>query len=226
MTRRSGRQHPERPMGDATESRSLRVDRLPPDRVVEAGAVLARAFHGSPSFAHIFPNPERRARALPPFFSLAVADGLRHGDICGAVDGDRLVGVAVWLPPGRYPLGTRRKLAALPFLLRVLLAAPRSFPALARLGANVERAFPSGRHWYLEVVGVDERARGKGIGGQLLEPVLGAADRDGVACYLETDLERNVRWYERLGFQVYREQLELVSGGPRHWTMIHKPRRV
>jgi hypothetical protein len=36
----------------------------------------------------------------------------------------------------------------------------------------------------------------------LLQPVLERASADGTACYLETGVEKNIRFYERHGFAV------------------------
>lgn len=194
-------------------------------RIGEAASVLARSFAHDPAFTYVFPEWDRRIRALPPFFRQAITDALPFGGVLAAVEGQRVDGVAVWLPAGRFPLSAGRKLRAVPRMLPVLLAAPRSFPALSRLGASVERTFPRGRaYWYLEAVGVDEGRKGAGIGTRLVKPVLEVADATGTPCYLETVSERNVRWYERLGFRVDRENLPFLDGGPTYWTMIREPR--
>jgi GNAT superfamily N-acetyltransferase len=157
-----------------------------------------------------------------------VADARAHGRVDGAFEEERLLGVAVWLPPGAYPWGALRKLRALPHMLRVALAAPGSFLALGRLGARVEEAFPvEAAPRYLEVVGVDGDARGRGVGTQLLEPALRRADAEQSHCYLETDAERNVAWYRRLGFRVERSGLQLAGPeGPGYWTMTRPPQPV
>jgi GNAT superfamily N-acetyltransferase len=172
----------------------------------------------------VFPDPARRRHALLPFFEGALADGIRHGCVWGAFAAGTLVGAAVWLPPGRYPWSTARKLRAQPRMLRALAAAPRSASAFGRLGQHIEAAFPSGTYWYLQVVGVDEGAKGAGVGTALLEPGLRRADRDRTPCYLETDSERNVGWYRRLGFRIERSGLPFAGpGGPPYWTMIRPP---
>jgi GNAT superfamily N-acetyltransferase len=131
-------------------------------------------------------------------------------------------GVAVWLPPGAYPLSTSRKLRGMPALLSTLAAAPRALPAFTRLGTGLERAFPTGPHWYLEVLGVAPAWQGQGVGTRLLAPLLERADRERLPCYLETATRPNVAFYERLGFRVERE-LALLPGGPPQWTMIRPP---
>jgi ribosomal protein S18 acetylase RimI-like enzyme len=204
---------------------NVSIEPLPQARTKEGAAVLARSFHEAAWTRHVFPDPARRRRALPPFFEAVLADGVRHGCVWGAFASGRLLGAAVWLPPGRYPWGTARKLRAQPRMLRALAAAPRSASAFSSLGQRIEAAFPTdGAYWYLQVVGVDEGAKGAGVGTALLEPGLRRADDDRTACYLETDSERNVRWYRRLGFRVEGDGLPFAGpGGPSYWTMIRPP---
>jgi GNAT superfamily N-acetyltransferase len=52
------------------------------------------------------------------------------------------------------------------------------------------------------MLGVDLSRQRQGIGGRLLQPVLEKADDTGVACYLETEKEKNLRFYERHGFRM------------------------
>jgi ribosomal protein S18 acetylase RimI-like enzyme len=75
-----------------------------------------------------------------------------------------------------------------------------------------------GRHWYLWVLGAEPRCQGQGIGGRLLEPVLGQADRDGLPCYLENETERNVAFYQRHGSEVVSDGV-VPDLEVRIWTM-------
>jgi ribosomal protein S18 acetylase RimI-like enzyme len=92
-----------------------------------------------------------------------------------------------------------------------------------RLGANVERAFPDDPVWYLEVVSVRPGAQRRGIGTRLLEPGLARGDANRLPCYPETPRPENIPFYERLGFRVEGEGVELLPGGPTHWTMTRPP---
>ena len=197
--------------------------RLGPGQVGAAAAALAASHADYPAFRHVFPDPARRARALPPFFAAAVADAVAHGTVFGVLEGARALGVGVWLPPGGFPWTSRRKLRATPAFLRVLAADPLRFPAFTRYGANAERAHPAGRHWYLVVLGVRPEAQGRGIGTAVLEPVLHQADSEGVDCHLETSDRANVAYYERFGFSVVDDALPLVPGGPTHVAMRRPP---
>jgi GNAT superfamily N-acetyltransferase len=66
------------------------------------------------------------------------------------------------------------------------LADPRAFPAFVRYGSILERDHADDESWYLVALSVRPEAQRRGLGTQLMEPVLDRADRDGVACRLET----------------------------------------
>ena len=186
-----------------------------------AADALAASHADYPGFRAVFPDPARRARALPPFFTATVADAVSFGAVRAVRDGpQRVASVAVWLPPGAFPWSAWRKARATPAFLRVLAADPANFRRFARYGANAERAHrASAPYWYLVVIGVRPEAQRQGHGRALIEPVLARADRDGVDCRLETADPANVAYYERFGFEVADPALQLVPGGPAHVSM-------
>jgi GNAT superfamily N-acetyltransferase len=80
-------------------------------------------------------------------------------------------------------------------------------------------------HWYLWVLGVDPPRQGQGVGSALLQPVLARADGEGLPCYLETQKERNVPFYQKHGFEVVVED-DLPDGGLHSWTMKRPPKNA
>ena len=203
-----------------------RIVLLAPRQAKAAGAILARSHADYPSFRHLYPDAERRARVLAAVFSGIARDAARLGSAYGALGGDaELRGVAIWLAPGRFPWSPSRQLRGTGWMLSVLRTDPRSFRAFMQTGANGARLHPADRHWYLETMGVDPAVQRHGLGGRLLEPVLEMADRDGVDCYLETADPRNADYYARHGFVVENPALQLVPNGPAHMAMRRRPRR-
>ena len=75
-------------------------------------------------------------------------------------------------------------------------------------------------HYYLFMLGVCPAAQGKGIGGRLLADMLGRVDREGMTTYLETQNERNVRFYRKFGFEVAAEEPFPKLEGLRNWGML------
>ncbi|MFS0700405.1 GNAT family N-acetyltransferase [Cellulomonas sp. 179-A 4D5 NHS] len=203
---------------------------LPPEppSVRAAAQLLSSALRGDPGFSHVLPEPSARRRALDAIHHIGLTDGLRHGHVLGVHDDVGVAGVAVWYPPGAYPMTTLRKVRTLAPLVPVALRHPWRTAALARFGSAVEAglrdAVPPEGAWYLEVLGVRPDAQRRGHGRRLVGPVLADADRTGTACYLETSREENVRYYEAFGFRAVGEVTVLRPHGPVEVQMLREPR--
>lgn len=208
----------------AKSNTAVKVIELPEDRLSEAVGVLFRSFRDNPNFVHLF--PERGARALWHVQRACLRDALDAGRVYAAVRDTDLLGVAAWLPPGGFPLSPGRQLRAAPDMVRVLVAAPGSLPRLLRFTAGAAKLHPAQPYWYLAAVGVEPSAQGRGVGTELLGPVLGQADEAGLPCYLETMTERNVAWYRKLGFEIVRSGISFAPGSPPNWTVLRPPRQA
>lgn len=186
----------------------------------QAVITLERAFRSDPMFTWIFPDPERRTRALRHLNRVPLAYGLRYGHVTES-HGARAV--AIWIPPGpAISLGGMVRSGILPVPFRVGF---RPFLTFARANQVMERIhhrlLPE-PHWYLLIVGVDPELQGQGAGTALVKEGLARADQAGCPTYLETDEERNLPFYGRLGFRVV-EAATLGPGGPPAWAMRRDP---
>jgi ribosomal protein S18 acetylase RimI-like enzyme len=74
-------------------------------------------------------------------------------------------------------------------------------------------------HYYLFILGVDPEAQGRTIGSQLLAPVVAKCDAEGRPAYLETALERDIKFYEKHGFTVCEHLVHLPHDAPPMWLM-------
>jgi ribosomal protein S18 acetylase RimI-like enzyme len=198
----------------------LRLDPLGPKDAAAAGALLAASHQNYPAFRVDFPDPSIRHRVLVPFQTAAARDAALHGSLVGAYLEDRLAGVALWQPPGRFPLSSVRKVRMVPALLRVAMAAPRAFPRFARSGAALERVFSEQPVWYLQALGVHPNAQRRGVGAALLASGLAIVDADRTPCYLHTSDESNVEYYRRWGFKLNQPAFMAGVGGPTYYGMI------
>ena len=75
---------------------------------------------------------------------------------------------------------------------------------------------------YLFIIGVGNQWQGRGFGGMLLRGLIDRCDTAGDAIYLETEMARNVAFYERFGFNVIQQVLLPVVDHPM-WQMVRKP---
>jgi GNAT superfamily N-acetyltransferase len=66
--------------------------------------------------------------------------------------------------------------------------------------------------WYLSIIGVLPSMQGQGVGAALLAGTLAEASHAHVSCYLETFASRNLRFYQRLGFNQVAEHVEAITG--------------
>jgi len=202
----------------------LRVERLTADAASAAGAVLAASHHDYPAFRFQISDPQVRNRFLLPFQTGAARDAAIYGSLFGAYLDDHLAGVALWQPPGRFPLSPLRKARMTPALLRAAIAAPRAFPRFAGSGAALERAFPDEPVWYLETLGIHPNAQRRGLGAALLAAGLAVVDADHVACHLHTSNEANVEYYKRWGFELTQPGFPAGPNGPTYYGMT-RPHR-
>jgi GNAT superfamily N-acetyltransferase len=189
----------------------------------QAVDVAVRAFDDDPFFSYLFPKPANRHRSVARLHRIVLVHLSRIGTTRSAVLDGRVVGVSLWIPPGRWPY---------PPLLQVRQAfgAVRAFlPDLSSLGRGgrilriVEQSHPkTPPHWYLQLLMVDPDVQRQGIGGRLQAPELAACDREGLTAWLETQKPENVPYYGRFGFEVVHEH-HPVPDGPSMWSMRRDP---
>jgi ribosomal protein S18 acetylase RimI-like enzyme len=197
--------------------------RLAKSQKAQAAQVLARAFMVDPVYSALFPDSSERERALGHLFGAVTGYSLVYG-LVHTTPG--VEGVACWLSPGNTEVT----------LWRILRTGLGLQWAVARFNPNARRQFLAalaymdeihkrevpGPHWYLWALGVEPGCQGQGIGGRLIQPVLTQADEDRVPCYLETETERNVAFYQKRGFEVVTDGV-VPGQGFRIWTMLRGP---
>lgn len=197
------------------------ITRLAPAQVAVAADVLARAFSEDPSWAWAIPDGTKRSRVQAWFFRAAIRYGLRYGEVY--VTSARVEGAALWLPPGSGLSSFRLMRAGL--LPMPLKAGLSSFSRFITMGRTLEERHAQDaplHHWHLWLLGVDPSRQGQGVGSALVRSVLTQADEEGIACYLDTTLERNLAFYRRHGFEVVHAG-EFPRGGPPFWTLRREP---
>jgi GNAT superfamily N-acetyltransferase len=164
-----------------------------------AAGVTSRALADSPTAVAIYGDDRLDGlaglyRELAPFFGLLPAPQM------AAFAGGCVVAAAGMAPPGGCIgafVGTDgTDLVTTP-------TPPVGDPARAHVfWAQWAQADLAEEHWHLGPVGVEPGFQGRGIGGALMRAVCAWLDDGGRLAWLETDKERNVRFYAALGFEV------------------------
>lgn len=197
--------------------------KLTTSRTDQAAETLAMAFQDDLIFTRILPNDVIRLRSFTALFKAIITYSLRYGEVYTTATTQ---GVACWLPPGNTDVTLWRSLRTGLALQRAAVKFPaearRQFlKMMARIDATHKRIMTQA-HWYLWVLGVHPEHQEHGIGRTLLQPVLAQADAHGLPCYLETQTESNVAFYQKSGFQVIRTE-EIAGQGVPLWMMVREP---
>ncbi|MFI9504215.1 GNAT family N-acetyltransferase [Nocardia sp. NPDC052566] len=212
------------PPGDSSPrmcSTAVVVRTALPIEADQVAVPLAESHFDDPGMVAFFPRPDVRPRALRLVFGLTVRDAIHYGHVYVAVMDGRVIGSAVWLPPGTFPPTGPRKLAALPGLARLFATAPSRFGTFTRFGmAAAARADKSA--WFLAGLGVAPAHQGGGVGTRLLRRMLDEADFRREPCLLNTQNHANIRYYGRHGFDIVDGPWRADSG-PATWTLRRVP---
>lgn len=174
-------------------------------------AMLARAFADDPAMSYIFPDPAVRTRKMPGLFRLLFdedAGGMRLLTAGGEA-------ATFWRGPGQTRTTYWHMLRqALPMIGTFGTALGR---ALAVSNA-IDLHFPRGDYWYLHIAGCDPAAQGRGLGGAVVRAGLERMAGSRLPAYLETATERNLGFYQAIGFAVTGEW-RVAKDGPTFWSM-------
>jgi len=175
---------------------------------------LMAAFAEDPLTRWLFPEGGESVR---PWFRIGLRSGMKRGHTYRS--GDRS-GASIWAPPGVNNLDRNEggELAR-------AMADHYGDAGSARLAAVAEAtgaAHPHEPHFYLFVIGVSGRSRG--VGAELLAPVLRICDEQSWPAYLESSNPLNQSFYLRHGFTALDEIVP--DGGPPLLGMWREPRPV
>ncbi len=167
-----------------------------------------------------FMLPSEHAARLPRLFTaMALSQYLRYRASELVTSDGKVIGCALWAPPGGWHQSQPRQLLSLPRFIRAL--GPQ-LPTASLVASELARRHPSEPHWYLSAIGVDPANQGSGVGAALLRSRLAGCDQAGLPAYLESSKESNIDFYQRFGFAVT-EQYPVAPGGPSAWSMWREP---
>jgi ribosomal protein S18 acetylase RimI-like enzyme len=196
--------------------------RLTQEQLPQAMAVMGRAFFKDPFLKHLVPDDVKRARLTPEFVGIVVKYCFLYGEVWTSPS---LKGVACWLLPNQTsPSFARMLRTGMLFMpLKFGWAGFQRFNDVVSYTDTLHQQFAPAPHWYLWGLGVDPSQQGKGIGGALLQPVLSRADAAGQPCYLETQNESNLPFYQKHGFTVASDGV-VPKSNLRVWAMVRQPK--
>ncbi|PHM71196.1 GNAT family N-acetyltransferase [Xenorhabdus sp. KJ12.1] len=183
-------------------------------QLVRCVQTLTRAFDGYALMRHFLAEDDhqQRVRCYQEAFLRKV--GMTIGHVWATDDGSA---VSIWTAPDIEDAEATFVPLSIEFG-KIAGTREKVMRASETIMAKERPNFPC---WFLGAVAVDPDYQGKGLGRAVIEPGLERAEREGFPVFLETSDDKNVKIYERLGFEVT-AAYQLPFGGPMTYAMIKR----
>jgi GNAT superfamily N-acetyltransferase len=192
------------------------------DQKCAAAKTLADAFQKDPLFAYFFPNYEERLRKLQVLFNLIVQRGLANGVVTAS--SEKLKAVSIWFPPDgpEESAWTSLRSNTLMALVEVGIGSYGKIWRFASHADTMRTRHAPAAHWFLQAIGVIPQSQGKGYGTTLLRTQLAILDRYKVTCYLSSQCEETLAFFERQDFKVVHIS-SLPCTDIKSWALLRRP---
>jgi len=181
------------------EKLTIKIETLQPSEIAEAAVLMSRAYNSTPlSCAALGGQSEKQRSLLESGFKMT----LKRGTLFSAKEKEKILGVMRFV---EYPECKKESLFQGIDVLPALLVLRGKALRLRKWGSIWAMHHPDKPHCHLEALGVLPERQGQGVGSLLLRHFCAYVDQLKQAAYLETDQPKNVRLYERFGFNVFNE---------------------
>ncbi len=166
-------------------------------------------------------DPKKSRAILERYFDYSIQEGRELGRAIHLPNAAQ--GVAVWLLPQPGDVESQAAQRKHAFLERTLEPEGwQNYQSMIEFMSSKSAAIVNQKAWYLSIIAVDPAMQGQGLGRKLLEPTLAEADHSRATCYLETFSERNLSFYQRMGFAEAARFTEPTTGAD-YVLMIRLP---
>ncbi len=186
-----------------------------------ASKVLSRAFQNDPVLRWQIPDANKRLAKIHNFWELTLHIGIKYSKVYGT--SENLEGIAIWRPPENVNISYWKFVKhggyKFPFKFGVDTAKKISF--FQAVNNSIRDIYMKTPYWYLDVIGVDPKHQGKGFARMLLKPMLKRIDKENFPIWTETNLKRNVIFYEHFDFSIL-EEIIIPNTNIVNWFMIRE----
>ncbi|MCP4722775.1 MAG: GNAT family N-acetyltransferase [Desulfobacteraceae bacterium] len=137
--------------------------------------------------------------AMLRYMDYSMEEARTHGEL--RIPKNKNHGASIWSKPVDAALGQQISKEKKQFLQNHLgLESLDTYCKIVDFMSDKSREVVSEKYWYLSILGVTPKLQGKGLGLDLVMPVLKKIDKLGAATYLETFIPENIGFYKGMGF--------------------------
>lgn len=162
--------------------------------------ILAEAFDNNQSINYLIPQDDKREKRIKSLMEYSFDVCYLFGNVLLSEDKK---GCALILLPDKKKTNLKSTLLDLKFIFQSI-GLSNVKKAISR-ESEIKKYHPKGPLYYLWFIGVDENEQSKGIGSKLLSEVVEEGRKQNRTVCLETSTVKNLPWYQKFGFEVYKE---------------------
>ena len=195
------------------------LHQLTSPEVSSTAKMIARAFAEDPLFSLFYYSLADQKKYEHLFYEFLLKFGLISGEVYAS--SPSLEGVIIWLKEGEQASHTWDVLRSgmLSIWNKIDVDSVLKY---TQFTSQIHQKHVQEPHWYLQLLAVDPVYQHQGIGKKLMLPMLRQCDTDTLCCYLETQNQVNVNYYQEFGFRVV-ETTVLPDTHVQLWCMLRKP---
>jgi GNAT superfamily N-acetyltransferase len=175
----------------------IKASRNHKSRVIE---ILTKSFEDNQSVNYIVKQDSKRSERIKALMDYSFEVCFMFGEVYLS---DDQKGCALVLYPDQKSLSIKSALMDVQLLLNAI-GLTRVGKAMSRESA-IKSNYPKDPIYYLWFLGVINSDQNKGIGSQLLKEIIIDSQKQHKPIYLETSTIKNIPWYKKFGFSIYKE---------------------
>ncbi|MFW9828010.1 MAG: GNAT family N-acetyltransferase [Candidatus Thorarchaeota archaeon] len=183
-----------------------------------ASIMLSRAFQNDPLIRWQIPEINKRLMKIQNYWEFYLRIGLKYGKVY-ATSKD-LEGIAIWRPPStNISYWNYLTNGIIKFLFKFGIKNTKKITFVQAVKDSIRNIFMKGSYWYLQLIAVDPIHQGKGFASTLLKPMLNRIDKKNLPIWLETNLKKNVTFFDHFDFSTL-EEIIIPNTNLVTWFMI------
>jgi GNAT superfamily N-acetyltransferase len=166
-------------------------------------------------------NGESATEAMLRYMEFSMLEAEKSGELY--IPDDHKYGVSIWSKPISHDLERQKQQEKKKFLLNEMgRKSLETYTAIVDFMSAKAEPFINEDFWYLSIIGILPAVQGQGLGPALITNVLEKTDSLNVPTFLETFTQRNMTFYERLGYRSVQSFDEPTTKAT-YWLMIREP---